>query len=674
MCPPSLDGMTSWLFPAIAAKTWVVRSEVDSIQPTTVPAMCVANQRGISKGDWMPLDMSMPSRRFKGVTGMPLEFAVLRPWMVTLVRRLGLSVFVAMVFIAAWDRPVVAQQASTAAATAGGKSRVVATVNADPITEKVLADETMRRYGSDIVDAMVNRYLILQACQQRGIEITKQEVSDEIARQAAKFRLDMGGLLQLLQEERNVSAAEYSNDVVWPMLALRRLVADKIEVTEEEFNKQYLARYGEAVKCRMIVTKDRQKAEQVLAQAKSDPAKFAELAKSFSEDEISASVGGLIPPIRRYTGQPDFETAVFDLQDGGVTDILQVGDEWMILQAVRRIPAATPAPQAIPAIREQIADEIRDEKIRVAAAGLFEQLQSEANVKKVFGDPAAEKQHPGVAALVNNQPLTIAQVAEEAVRRHGEEVLQGEINRRLLTQALRSNGVTVAAADLTAETERAAIAFGFTKPDGSADIQSWLQSVVSDGDTTEDIYVRDAVWPSVALRKLVESEVQLTDEELKRGFDSAYGPKVEVLAIVLGDQRTAQKVWQMARDNPTPQFFGELAQQYSIEPSSASNAGLVPPIRKHGGQPAIEKEAFSLKPGQLSGIVATGDKYIIMRCQGFTKPVVSDFDAVREELVRDLSEKKLAQAMASKFDELKENASIENFFAVAKKAAATTRR
>ncbi|WP_197203515.1 peptidylprolyl isomerase [Crateriforma conspicua] len=605
---------------------------------------------------------------------MPLEFAVLRPWMVTLVRRLGLSVFVAMVFIAAWDRPVVAQQASTAAATAGGKSRVVATVNADPITEKVLADETMRRYGSDIVDAMVNRYLILQACQQRGIEITKQEVSDEIARQAAKFRLDMGGLLQLLQEERNVSAAEYSNDVVWPMLALRRLVADKIEVTEEEFNKQYLARYGEAVKCRMIVTKDRQKAEQVLAQAKSDPAKFAELAKSFSEDEISASVGGLIPPIRRYTGQPDFETAVFDLQDGGVTDILQVGDEWMILQAVRRIPAATPAPQAIPAIREQIADEIRDEKIRVAAAGLFEQLQSEANVKKVFGDPAAEKQHPGVAALVNNQPLTIAQVAEEAVRRHGEEVLQGEINRRLLTQALRSNGVTVAAADLTAETERAAIAFGFTKPDGSADIQSWLQSVVSDGDTTEDIYVRDAVWPSVALRKLVESEVQLTDEELKRGFDSAYGPKVEVLAIVLGDQRTAQKVWQMARDNPTPQFFGELAQQYSIEPSSASNAGLVPPIRKHGGQPAIEKEAFSLKPGQLSGIVATGDKYIIMRCQGFTKPVVSDFDAVREELVRDLSEKKLAQAMASKFDELKENASIENFFAVAKKAAATTRR
>ncbi len=623
---------------------------------------------------------------------MPLKIAMLRPWMVTLVSRL--RVFAAVLLIgpiaatttlppkataqqataqqrAAQQRA--AQQRAAAPAKAATTNSVVATVNADPITEKNLADETVRRYGEGVLDGMINRYLILQACQARGIEVTKAEVTEEINRLASKFRLDMNSYLKLLQEERNISPAEYAQDIVWPTLALRRLVADKIEITDEEYNKQYMARYGEAIKCRMIMVGERDKAEAIHGQAAADPSKFEALAKKFSEDESSASVGGLIPPIRRYTSDPDMEQAVFALADGDVSGILPIGDQWMILQAVRRIPAATPPPQTMPLIREQIVDQIRDEKVRVAASELFTRLQADANVTKVLGDSAEMNQHPGVAALINNQPMPISQVADEAVRRHGPEVLEGEINRKLLTQALKKADVAVTSDDLTSETTRAAVAYGFTKPDGSADLDGWIRSVTSDGETTQDIYMRDAVWPSVALRKLVESEVRLTQEDLQLGFESAYGPKVEVLAIVLGDQRTAQKVWQMARDNPTPVFFGELAQRYSIEPSSASNNGMVPPIRKHGGQAAIEKEAFSLKPGELSGIVATGDKYIIMRCQGYTEPVVSDFEAVRGELVRDLTEKKVIELMANKFDSLKDNAEIENFLEIALKSGGTRR-
>ena len=69
------------------------------------------------------------------------------------------------------------------------------------------------------------------------------------------------------------------------------------------------------------------------------------------------------------------------------------------------------------------------------------------------------------------------------------------------------------------------------------------------------------------------------------------------MAIVLGDQRTAQKVWEMARNNPTDKFFGELAAQYSIEPTSQSNFGKVPPIRRFGGQPAIEMKRSTSSRG-----------------------------------------------------------------------------
>ena len=130
----------------------------------------------------------------------------------------------------------------------------------------------------------------------------------------------------------------------------------------------------------------------------------------------------------------------------------------------------------------------------------------------------------------------------------------------------------------------------------------------------------------------------------------------------------------MARDNPAEHFFARLAEDYSVEPVSASNSGKVPPIRKYSGQPTLEREAFKLKPGELSGIIATGDKYILLRCQGYTEPVVSDPQAVRPELIRDLTEEKYSLAMGKEFDRLRDSAEIENFFEAAQKVAQSSRK
>ncbi len=272
-----------------------------------------------------------------------------------------------------------------------------------------------------------------------------------------------------------------------------------------------------------------------------------------------------------------------------------------------------------------------------------------------------------MAAIVNGQKVTIAQVAAECVKRHGKVVLEGEINRKLLIQSLAKANLAVTQADIDAEVARAATTYGYVNTDGSANVPAWLEAVVSEGARNADLYIRDTVWPSVALSKLIQGQVTVTEADLKEGFESNFGPRVEVLAIVLSDQRTAQKVWDLARSNPTDEFFGNLAEQYSVEPVSQSNFGKVPPIRQFGGQPAIEKEAFALKPGELSGIVATGDKYVILRCQGMTEPVVKDYSAVRDELYANLLERKSRQAMAKKFDELHEQADIDNFLEVVTK-------
>ena len=119
-----------------------------------------------------------------------------------------------------------------------------------------------------------------------------------------------------------------------------------------------------------------------------------------------------------------------------------------------------------------------------------------------------------------------------------------------------------------------------------------------------EVYRSDAVWPSVALKKLVGEQVEVTEEDLQRGYEANYGPRVRCLAIVLDDLRRAQKVWEMARAAiPTAdEYFGDLAAAILDRRRRASALrGEVPPIQKHGGQPKLEKEAFTLAAGRAVG-------------------------------------------------------------------------
>jgi parvulin-like peptidyl-prolyl isomerase len=127
--------------------------------------------------------------------------------------------------------------------------------------------------------------------------------------------------------------------------------------------------------------------------------------------------------------------------------------------------------------------------------------------------------------------------------------------------------------------------------------------------------------------------------------------------------RRAQEVWAKARENPTVDFFGDLAEQYSIEPQSKALRGEVPPIRRNGGQPQLEEVAFEMAQDELSGIVQLGDKFVILRCEGRTEPVQVRADEVNEILNQDIYEKKLRIAMNDKFTEIHDRARIDNYLA-----------
>jgi parvulin-like peptidyl-prolyl isomerase len=537
---------------------------------------------------------------------------------------------------------------------------VMAVVNGQDIRREALAAACVDRFGEEVLEGLVNKQLIEHHCRNRGITVTPQETSAEVDRMAERFKIGRQQWLEMLARERGINQQQYERDILWPTLALRKLAADQLTVSDEQLEAAYETQYGEAVKARLIVVATREQAETLHRQLTARPEEFPRLAMNHSQDVNSASIGGLIQPIRRHVGDPSIEQAVFALEPNQISAIIPVANQFAILKCEGRIPARN---VPLESVRDDLAERIKEEKLRDVAGDLFQKLQDAATIQNVWNDPQLRQQMPGIVATINGEPIPYQKLAEECLIRHGEEVLEVEISHLLLQQALSKHSVAVAQQDLDGEIAHAAKLAGVMTADGQPDFDKWFQVATEEQGVTKEQYLRDSVWPSAALKKLTGSTIRVDEEDLTKGFEANYGPRVTCRAIVLGDMRRAQEVWAKARQNPSLDFYGDLAEEYSIEPQSKSLRGEVPPIRRFGGQPQLEDAAFQLADGELSGIIQLGDKYVILKCEGRTEPVEVNAAEVRDVLYQDIFEKKLRIAMSDKFAEIRTQARIDNYLA-----------
>ena len=538
-------------------------------------------------------------------------------------------------------------------------TKPAAIVNGTNISDAELADACLARYGSLVVGSLINKVIIEQACERNGVAVTTADVDNEINEMSRRFNVPRDEWISLIQRERGVSEKQYREDIVWPMIALRRLAKGSLEPTDVQLREQFQNQYGPTVKARIIVLGSQKEAEETRAEVLQDPDSFGVVAREKSVDIGSASVGGWVQPIRHFSGSADFESAAFALAEGGISEVVRVADQFIIIKCEGHLPASD---VEFSDVRPRLAEAFREKQSRVLSSKIFAELQADAVIENALNNPDSRLASPDVAARVNSHPITISEVRAVCVERYGEDVLQALLTGVLLNQALARQELVVSQEDVDNEVARAAESMGFQTQDGKPDVSTWLERISKENRQSIEFYLTDIVRPTVALKKLV-GPVAVTQDDLDKAFTATFGPRVRCRAVVLDNQRRAQEVWQLARQNPTPEIIGNLAEQYSVDPTSKALRGEVPPIQKYSGQPALEREAFALKPGELSGIIQIADRFMILLCEGYTKPVEVTFSEVRDELYRDIFEKKQRIEMARYFTHLRESASIDNFLA-----------
>ena len=278
---------------------------------------------------------------------------------------------------AAAENPARAGQAGTARVS-GGSQQAVARVNGELISRDSVADECLARHGREVLENLINRLLIQQACEKQGVQVTQQEVEAEIVTIAKRFNLTRENWLQMLQAERNITPAQYRRDIIWPMLALRKLAGSDVQVTEQDLQTAFERDYGPRVEARMIMMDNDRRAREVLEKALQAPEEFGRLARLHSIEPNSRALDGDIPPIRRHTGNKKLEDAAFRLKPGEVSALIQVGfNRWVILKCEGR---TDPIVQDIAQVRDTLYETIVEEKTQAAVARVFEGLKQTAAI------------------------------------------------------------------------------------------------------------------------------------------------------------------------------------------------------------------------------------------------------------------------------------------------------
>lgn len=133
----------------------------------------------------------------------------------------------------------------------------------------------------------------------------------------------------------------------------------------------------------------KKKAEDILAQAKANPAKFAELAKQYSQDPGSAAQGGDLGSNPRGTMVKAFDDAVFSAKAGDIVGPVETDFGYHVI----KIDGITPMrSRSLDEVRPQIEADLKKQKVmqKFAAAAdqfqnlVYEQADSLAGVAKAL--------------------------------------------------------------------------------------------------------------------------------------------------------------------------------------------------------------------------------------------------------------------------------------------------
>jgi parvulin-like peptidyl-prolyl isomerase len=252
-----------------------------------------------------------------------------------------------------------------------------------------------------------------------------------------------------------------------------------------------------------------------------------------------------------------------------------------------------------------------------------------------------------VAFIHSNQPITRQELGDYLIARYGADKLQLLVNKRMLDRACQARGVTVTSAEVDAE-------FANELKGLAVDRATFVKTVL--GRYKKNLYEfkEDVLRPRLQLTRLCQPNITVSEDDLRKAFESAYGEKVECRVIVwpAEQEQAAQNSYASLRDSE--EKFAEAARKQA-ESGLAATGGRIKPISRYSMDPRIEAEAFKLGSGQVSELIKIDKSIFLLRCdRRIPADTAVNFNAVKPKLEPEIREAKLQMAIGEELKKLRD--------------------
>jgi len=172
------------------------------------------------------------------------------------------------------------------------------------------------------------------------------------------------------------------------------------------------------------------------------------------------------------------------------------------------------------------------------------------------------------------------------------DVLQQTVDRWLLRQIAADEGITVDESQLEAKVQ--------SEKDGilsSSTYADWSEFLDKNGFTDDSF--RQTIYDTMLLQAFAQAQQVAAEAE-----------QVHIAHIVVGDEATAQEVWNKLQQG---QDFEAMVTQYSVDPDTKDKGGDLGWFTQDMMEVSVGNMAFSLEPGQFSEPIGTPRGYAIIK-------------------------------------------------------------
>ncbi|MCW6076282.1 peptidylprolyl isomerase [Clostridium sporogenes] len=301
------------------------------------------------------------------------------------------------------------------------------------------------------------------------------------------------------------------------------------------------------------------------------------------------------------------------------------------------------------------------------------EAKAKSTIAKVNGEKIQRKdleENPRLKQVVNQMKMQYGEEFEkseqgkEAIKEQKKQILDELITEKVLLQKGKELKVIPKDEELNKEVDKK---FNEIKAVYNNDEKKFQETLKSTGFTKETL--KEYLKSQIIIEKVINEatkDVKVEDKDAKKYYNenqSMFTEKPNTMNVSHILVKTEDEAKKVKKRLDSKEDFAKVAKEVSQDPGSKDKGGLLGDINYNDANfdPTFMKAAIALKQGAVSNPVHSQWGYHIIKINSKKEYPVKKFDAVKEDIKKELKMEKQKEAYTKKIEEWKKASKIKTY-------------